>query len=131
MIDAYIYQALEPIEPGSLIVVRGDRPTFALWYGVYAEGQRPDVAIVSGPLLAFIWYREYARQLYPDLVIPEPRSVEVTINDLTRDLIFANLPHRAVYATDPSDTVEDWVDFVPEGTAPVYRARGLEEAPEE
>ena len=130
MIDAYIYQALEPVEPGSLIVVRGDRPTFALWYGVYAEGQRPDVAIVSGPLLAFIWYREYARQLYPDLVIPEPRSVEVTINDLTRDLIAANLPHRPVYATDPSDAVKAWYDFVPAGTAPVYRAHELEEVPE-
>jgi len=31
---AYAQQILEEAEPDSLIVVRGDRPTFALWYAV-------------------------------------------------------------------------------------------------
>ncbi|MEJ2209232.1 MAG: DUF2723 domain-containing protein [Anaerolineae bacterium] len=122
-VQAYIHQVLEPLEPGALVIVRGDSPTFALWYGVYAEQERTDVAVVSGPLLAFIWYREHVRHLYPDLVVPEPGPGDDTIDDVTRILIAANLPLRAVYATDPSDVVKGWYDFVPVGEAPVYRAR--------
>jgi hypothetical protein len=119
---AYIYQALEPVPADSLIVVRGDRPTFALWYGVYAEHQRTDIRLVSGPLLAFIWYREHVRRLYPDLIVNEPTAAGVTIDDLVHDLIAANLEHRAVYASDPSDAWKAWYNFAEEGTAPIYRA---------
>lgn len=126
-VHAYIHQALEPVAPGALVLVRGDRPTFALWYGVYVEGQRPDVAVVSGPLLAFIWYREHVRYLYPHLVIPEPGGGEVTIDDLARDLVAANLPRRPVYVTDPSDDLKTWYDFVEEGDAPIYRPLEREE----
>lgn len=121
-VHAYIHQALEPVPTGSLIIVRGDGPTFALWYGVYAERQRTDVAIVSGPLLAFIWYREQMRELYPDLILNEPTAAEVTIDDLVHDLIATNMKRRAVYATDPSDAWRAWFDFAKEGSAPIYRA---------
>jgi hypothetical protein len=121
-VHAYIYQALEPVPPNSLIVVRGDGPTFALWYGIYAEQQRTDVAVVSGPLLAFIWYRQHVRELYPDLIVNEPTAADVTIDDLARDLIATNMEHGAVYATDPSDPWREWFDFAKEGSAPIYRA---------
>ena len=126
-VHAYIYQVLEEVEPGSMIIVRGDGPTFALWYGVYAEQQRTDVAIVSSPLLAFIWYRDHVRHLYPGLIVPKPGAGEVTLDDLARDLIAANLPLRPVYATDPTDAVQGWFDFVKEGDAPIYRAFDREE----
>ena len=119
---AYTYatQALETTRPDSLIVVRGDRPTFALWYAVYAEGQRPDVALVSGPMLAFIWYRAHMRRLYPHLVIPEPNMTEqVTTDDLVRELITANQEQVPLYASDPKETWEEWADFAKEG--PIYR----------
>jgi hypothetical protein len=119
---AYVYQALEPVPADSLIVVRGDGPTFALWYGVYAEEHRTDVAVVSGPLLAFIWYREHVRDFYPHLILNEPTAAEVTIDDLVRDLIATNMENQAVYATDPSDAWRAWFNFAEEGKAPVYRA---------
>ena len=121
-VQAYIHQALEPVPADSLIIVRGDGPTFALWYGVYAERQRTDVAVISGPLLAFIWYREQMRELYPDLILNEPTAAEVTIDDLVHDLIATNMEHQAVYATDPSDAWRMWFDFSEEGRAPIYRA---------
>ncbi|MFN2292093.1 MAG: DUF2723 domain-containing protein [Anaerolineae bacterium] len=121
-VDAYIYQALEPVPADSLIIVRGDGPTFALWYGVFAERERTDVAVVSGPLLAFIWYREQMRELYPDLILDEPTAAEVTIDDLVHDLIAKNMGQRPVYATDPSDAWRVWFDFAKEGSAPIYRA---------
>jgi hypothetical protein len=122
-VHAYIYQALEAVDPGGLVVVRGDRPTFALWYGIYAEGQRPDVAVVSGPLMAFIWYREHIRGLYPDVIVNEPTVEGVTTDDLVHDLIRSNLPLRPVYATDPKEEWEAWFDFVKDGDVPIYRVR--------
>jgi hypothetical protein len=122
--QAYMAQALDGVEPDSLVIVRGDRATFALWYGVYAEGRRPDVAVVSGPLLAYIWYRDNVRHQYPDLILNEPTTGdEVTTDDLVHDLIAQELPRRPVYATDPAEPWEAWFDFVQEGEAPIYRVR--------
>jgi hypothetical protein len=118
--DAYIQQVLDAVEPGGLIVVRGDRPTFSLWYGIYAEGQRPDVAVVSGPMLAFIWYREHIRQLYPEIILNEPTARDVTIDDLVHDLILSNRS-RPIYATDPKEAWKDGITFVPVTGSPVYR----------
>ena len=117
----YIEQNLESVEPGGLVIARGDRPTFALWYGLYAERQRPDVAIVNGPLLAYIWYRDEMRRLYPALTLNEPAAADNTTDDLVRNLIADNLPSRAVYATDPSETWKEWFDFTAKGPAPIYR----------
>lgn len=117
---AYTFQALEGVEPDSLIVVRGDRPTFALWYGVYAEEQRSDVAIVSGPMLAYIWYRDHVRHLYPHLAVTNPATSEDTTDDLVRELIARNLANMPVYATDPKESWEEWFEFV-KLDAPIYQ----------
>lgn len=121
LIHTFIQQALDGVEPGGLVVVRGDAPTFALWYGLHVENRRPDVPVVCGPLLAYIWYREQVRQQYPYLVVPEPGAGEVTIDDLARDLIAENLPHRPVYATDPNEAWKEWFDFRRVEGSPVYR----------
>jgi hypothetical protein len=122
LIHTYIQQALDGVEPGGLVVVRGDAPTFALWYGLYVEDRRPDVAVVNGPLLAYIWYREQVRQQFPHIVVPEPGDKEVTIDDLARELIAGNLPERAVYAADPGDAWQEWFNFERVPGSPVYRA---------
>jgi hypothetical protein len=122
LMHIYIRQALDAVGPGGLVVVRGDAPTFALWYGLYVENRRPDVAVVNGPLLAYIWYREQVRQQFPHLVLPEPPDEEVTIDDLARELIAANMAHRPVYAADPGDSWHDWFDFQRVAGSPVYRA---------
>ncbi len=121
---AYVYQALDGVAPEGLVVVRGDRPTFAMWYALYAEGQRPDVAVVSGPLLAFVWYRDHVRRLYPQTTIPVPGEGEVTVDDMIRELIAANMGLRPVYATDPAESWEAWFDFVQE-EQPIYRVEPL------
>ncbi|MGD8463153.1 MAG: DUF2723 domain-containing protein [Anaerolineae bacterium] len=118
---AFLSQTLESVEPDSLIVVRGDRSTFALWYGLYVEERRPDVAVANGPMLAFIWYRDLLRHLYPDLTVQVP-VVEGTLrwDDLVRELVVTNIDHRPIYATDPKESWEEWFTFV-ETEAPIYR----------
>jgi hypothetical protein len=119
---AYAYQALEGMAPDSLVVVRGDRPTFALWYAIYAEEWRTDVSVVSGPLLAFIWYRDHVRLLYPHLALAEPTDVDVTTDDLVRELFARNYADMPIYATDPKESWETWFDFV-EMDGPIYRVQ--------
>ncbi len=118
---AYIHEVLEVVEPGGLVVVRGDRPTFALWYGLYAEEQRPDVAVISEPLLAFVWYRDHVRHLYPQVILHEPTAQEATWDDLVRDLLARNMEQGPVYATDPKEEWREWFDFVELGDAPLYQ----------
>lgn len=123
-VPAYIRQALSGVEPGSLIVVRGDRSTFSLWYGVYAERQREDVTLVNVPMMAFIWYRDHLRHLYPDLVVYEPSGDRaVTIDDLARELFTRNYARMPIYATDPRDEWKEWFDFVEVEGVPVYRVQ--------
>jgi hypothetical protein len=121
-VHTYIQQTLGGVEPGGLVVVRGDKPTFALWYAIYAEEQRTDVAVVSGPLLAYIWYREEVRLLYPEVILNEPRGPSPTIDDLVRDLISSNMGSRPIYATDPAEAWKEWFDFIQDEGSPIFQA---------
>ena len=119
---AYIHQVLDAVQPGGLIIVRADQPTFALWYGVYAEDQRPDVQVVSGPMLAFFWYRDHVRRLYPSLVLNEPHGGNLTWDDLVHDLVSSNW-YLPTYLTDFKEEWREWFDIDQVGDSPVYRVR--------
>lgn len=51
----------------AIIVTTGDHTTFSLWYLQYVEGQRSDVTVVDGNLLAFDWYRARIARANPSL----------------------------------------------------------------
>jgi 4-amino-4-deoxy-L-arabinose transferase-like glycosyltransferase len=118
---AFIQEILDGTESNGLIVVRRDQPTFALWYALYAENLRPDIAVVNGRMLEFVWYRNLVRELYPDVILKEPTRDGMTTDDLIHELMLFNYPLRSVYATDPVPEWEEWFDFVQEGEAPIYR----------
>jgi hypothetical protein len=63
-------RALATAPPGAIVVTTSDRDTFALWYYHYALSRRPDIVVVVEPLLAFDWYRENLRAVYPTLQLP-------------------------------------------------------------
>ncbi len=116
----YFEQVLETVPQGSLVIVRADQPTFALWYAAYAEGMRPDVQVVSGPMLAFIWYRDHIRNMYPELVVSVPRGAGLTWDDLVYDLVASNasLP---TYMTDFKEEWRQWFDITKASESPIYR----------
>ncbi len=120
-VTTYLDDVLGAVEPGALIVVRGDRPTFSLWYALYAEERRDDVAVVSGPLLAYIWYREGLGYTYHRLVVPVPTAKDVTTDDLVTELIMGNIESRPIYATDPKDPWANSFQFVQEGGLQLFR----------
>jgi 4-amino-4-deoxy-L-arabinose transferase-like glycosyltransferase len=116
---AYFDGVLDAVPPGSLIIVRADQPTFALWYAVYAEGIRPDVQVVSGPMLAFIWYRDHVRHLYPELTINEPTGQNLTWDDLVYDLVASNTS-VPTYMTDFKEEWREWFDIDKVEGTPIY-----------
>jgi len=118
---AFVRDVLKEVEPGGLIEVRADGPTFALWYGLYTEQQRPDVAIVRGPLLAYIWYRDNMRHLYPWIVLNEPGAGQDTFDDLVRDLVISNIADRPVYVIDPKEPWKEWFDFAELAGGQIYQ----------
>jgi hypothetical protein len=60
----------------ALVITSTDRDTFPLWYYHFAQDERPDIAVVAGPLLQFEWYRANLRAVYPALHVPEPLAGE-------------------------------------------------------
>lgn len=48
--------ALAQSPPKAILLSQRDDHTFALWYALYALGQRPDVITVDPDLLAYDWY---------------------------------------------------------------------------
>lgn len=55
----------------AILVTESDADSFPLWYAHFALGNRPDTAVVVGPLLDFAWYRANVRVRYPGLSIPD------------------------------------------------------------
>lgn len=48
---------LAPLPQRAVLVTGGDNDSFPLWYLQLVEGVRPDVAVITSPLLGADWYR--------------------------------------------------------------------------
>jgi hypothetical protein len=61
--NAFARATLESVPPRAVLFVAGDNDTYPLWYAQTAQHLRPDVTIVTVPLLPAGWYRtELARR---------------------------------------------------------------------
>jgi hypothetical protein len=70
--ERFYSQVLEHTPAGAVVLTAGDRATFALWYGRYGLGLRPDVTPVSRDLWALPSYRATVASQHPDLAGPAP-----------------------------------------------------------
>jgi len=68
--NEFAQTVLDTLPEKAIIISQGDETLFALWYFHFANGQRPDVSIISNNLSAQEWYRESLRTTYPGLSIP-------------------------------------------------------------
>jgi hypothetical protein len=65
--EQFLAQVLDSAPPDALVLTVGDRATFALWYGRYGLGLRPDVAPISRDLWQLPSYRATVAGQHPDL----------------------------------------------------------------
>ncbi len=70
--EQFYSQVLQHTPANAVVLTAGDRATFALWYGRYGLGLRPDVTPVSRDLWALPSYRATVASQHPDLAGPAP-----------------------------------------------------------
>ncbi|MFZ2359886.1 MAG: hypothetical protein WA040_11140, partial [Anaerolineae bacterium] len=70
--EQFYSQVLRHAPADAVLLTAGDRATFALWYGRYGLGLRPDVTPVSRDLWALPSYRATVASQHPDLAGPAP-----------------------------------------------------------
>ena len=116
----YVDQTLESLPEESLLITRRDKPTFSLWYEVFTNEVRTDVALVNARMLAYRWYRDQIREQYPDIVVPRVKD-DMSSDELVYEFILANEDTHLIFATDPVEAWEDFFLFDPVGETPVYR----------
>lgn len=63
--EQFYSQVLQHVQPGAVVLTAGDQATFALWYGRYGLGLRPDVAVVSRDLWPLANYRATVASQHP------------------------------------------------------------------
>ena len=78
---SYATAILGQAPANAIVLADDDRSSFPLWHYHFGRGQRPDLRLVTGPLLGFAWYRQSLRATYPDLRLPEtaPRGWEAAL----------------------------------------------------
>ncbi|MBI4498301.1 MAG: DUF2723 domain-containing protein [Chloroflexi bacterium] len=105
---AYAREVLEGLAPQAVVLAADDRETFSLWYVHSVLGVRQDVLVLDARLLAWPWYLDNLRRLYPDLSWPErPRATVAEVVAATRprpvyftyaDPAFRTVPQGRVFA---------------------------------
>ena len=99
----YGLQAVEAVEPDSLIIAEGDAHTFALWYVRYGLDRRQDIAVVNDALLAFDWYHIILQKHHPGIV------GETDAGSGLLSLLAHNAGRRQIYfSTEPAYLPADY-----------------------
>lgn len=70
--EQFYREVLQHVQPGAVVLSAGDQATFALWYGRYGLGLRPDVALVSRDLWPLASYRATVASQHPALAGATP-----------------------------------------------------------
>lgn len=117
--EQFYSQVLQRVEPAALVVTAGDRAAFALWYGRYGLGLRPDVALVSRDLWPLDSYRATAASQHPDLAgqMPPPDWLDLLAGQqrplylAQAGLDLANLPGPAIagYRLERAGQGDGWM----------------------
>jgi hypothetical protein len=87
---------IAPLEPGSLIIMKGDSPNFGVPYLQLVERERPDIIALNMEQLTFPWYMDQVRRRHPDVIIPFEVYDRGRTNSLGW-LVEANWERRPVY----------------------------------
>lgn len=92
--EAYVYaqKSLQLVANNAIIITNDDVSTFALWYGSYGLGWRPDVTTININLLSYAWYRQVLQQTHPHVRLAEPNERVVTTLPHLIDLNLATTP---------------------------------------
>jgi hypothetical protein len=96
----YLQNVAAVLEPNSLVITSEDRDTFALWYGVWGDGEllqrAPGLVVINYSLCQFPWYQRLITQLYPTVIQNQPTIEQILANNRGR---------RPIYFSQPVDSI--------------------------
>lgn len=81
----WCYNALMSVEAGAVLITQNDYDTYPVWMLQYALGVRPDVSVLSLPLLEDKDYREKIIHLNPMKYVPAAFTLPEFLNNLLSD----------------------------------------------
>ncbi len=90
VLDDYLRNTLDQVEPEALVIGAGDNMAFGLLYLQQVEGLRPDVVFIHPKMMGYAWYRAQVEAQHPGFA---PLDREASIPDLVR----TNLDLRPIY----------------------------------
>jgi hypothetical protein len=92
---------LVPLPPRAVLLTGGDNDSFPLWYLQLVEGIRPDVTVVTTPLLGAGWYRGEVATRYGLLPIRAPASQSERLRALAGAAAAQGRPVAVSMTIDP------------------------------
>lgn len=92
----FIHDLLDPLEHNAILLAEGDTSVLGTWYIQNVERFRPDVDVISVPLLYGQWYIDAQRREHPDVVIPF-QADQVANKPVTERILSANFGKRPIY----------------------------------
>ena len=92
---------LVPLPPRAVLLTGGDNDSFPLWYLQLVEGVRPDVTVVTTPLLGAGWYRGEIATRYRLLPVRAPASQTERLRALAEAAAQQGRPIAASMTIDP------------------------------
>lgn len=104
--SAFARATLESAPERAVLFVAGDNDTYPLWYAQVAGHVRPDVTIVTVPLLGAGWYRsELARRqgLYDPALVSAWRGVRAELSSIRAHVERAGRPVVAGVGLEPEN----------------------------
>ncbi|HXG69573.1 MAG TPA: DUF2723 domain-containing protein [Gemmatimonadaceae bacterium] len=90
-----MFRMMDAIPDRAVFLTRGDNDTYPLWYLQTVEGERPDITIITEPMLGAKWYREeIARRhkLLDPAVVETWRGKKATMESLVLRAVAQSRP---------------------------------------
>jgi hypothetical protein len=79
---------LDPLPQNAVLFVGGDNDTYPLWYAQQVEHRRPDITVVTIPLLGAPWYAEELARRY-GLIGPDAAHIAAVARGIGRPVAVA------------------------------------------
>ena len=92
----YARLLLDAVPQGGVLIAGGDNDTFPLWYLQQVEEYRPDVSVVTVPLLGAAWYRaDLAKhRLLDSTLVARWPGLDAVLHSVVRNTTNARRPLR-------------------------------------
>ena len=108
VLEDYVWNTLDAVEPGALVIGASDNLFFGVIYAQAVQERRTDVVYIQPHLLTYDWYRRWVAANHPDF---EPQSLAQFIP--IPGLIANSLGRRPIYLAVSHAGRETLLDKIP------------------